>query len=664
MPVTDRFTELLEVPLRGFASYWRYALTNPEYRIIYDLDRENQAVKLLMMGPRKDDVIYRRLKYVPNKGPEKISMEMVAEVESEYIAENDDILDLTPPAQDIRDELLPNLTEEKLEEWRVPKPYWLKILKCQTAEDLLDCDIPEHTKVRVLDCLFPRSIELVVSQPTYVVTKKEDFTKVKDGLLSRLLLNLDKEQLAAIDHDQRWPILIKGGPGTGKSVVALYKAASLISSDQQQIFAPPRILFTTFTNSLINASRELFAAYMGDVGTAIPTIRTVNSMASSICRKNNCDLVFVTVFESLDILQNLLPKLNIEERKTLPGKVDKHYLLEEIQWVIQGWDLKNVDEYIKTPRTGRKIALNERQRNIIWSLYTLFRKELTSLNKFTYEEAQTLALEFTLEGKNTNPDKTNEWLFDYVFVDEAQDLTPVGLRLCAALSKNPINIYLTADMNQAIYGKGVSWKSVVDSLNFRGNRTFNLKKNYRSTDQMLRAADDLVRGLEVIDNETVYTEPENTGPKPYFRRFSSNSNRDAAIAKWIQDALGSLRLPLGCAAVLCPTRKSVDTLTEALHNLGLPATKFSDKEGLDTPKVKVMPIHGSKGLEFPVVVIPDFRADAFAWLAKGDRQSQVEIARRLYFVACTRAMKRLLVCSVGEQEDALHLLITTDNWDT
>ena len=77
-----------------------------------------------------------------------------------------------------------------------------------------------------------------------------------------------------------------------------------------------------------------------------------------------------------------------------------------------------------------------------------------------------MALHFVRESKHN---KEDAWAFDYVFVDEVQDLKPVGLRLCAALCRNESNLYLTADMNQKLYGRGISWGSVVETLRFRGD---------------------------------------------------------------------------------------------------------------------------------------------------------------------------------------------------
>jgi superfamily I DNA/RNA helicase len=170
--------------------------------------------------------------------------------------------------------------------------------------------------------------------------------------------------------------------------------------------------------------------------------------------------------------------------------------------------------------------------------------------------------------------------------------------------------------------------------------------------------------MKDLDTETVETEPVHTGAKPILRRLKTPADRNQAIATWIQQVLRELRLSRSCAAILCPTKKCVEEMLKSMNDLKLPSVRFrDDTKNLDKPAVKVMTVHSCKGLEFPVVVIPDFRADAFGWLERGDSQAAEETARRIYFVACTRAMKRLLVTRVGDGEDNLTKQLTADNWN-
>src|SRR5690606_12417900 len=101
-------------------------------------------------------------------------------------------------------------------------------------------------------------------------------------------------------------------------------------------------------------------------------------------------------------------------------------------------------------------------------------------------------------------------LYDVVVVDEAQDLTPAGLRVCVELCKTPQGLYLTADASQSIYSKGFSWQRVHEALNVRGRTTI-LKRNYRSTKQIADAAIQLLRDHGGGDEEALATIPVRSG---------------------------------------------------------------------------------------------------------------------------------------------------------
>jgi superfamily I DNA/RNA helicase/mRNA-degrading endonuclease RelE of RelBE toxin-antitoxin system len=653
--------------LQGYAHLWRYALEDPEYRIVYEVDEQNKTVKLRMMGPRKDNEIYKRLGCSPDKGPTTIPIEMVPQADPEYIADNPEAAQSPSPQTPCKaSNPLPPLNDQKLKDWNIDSAHWPAILHCATEDDLLNVNIPQHVRLRVIDCLWPSAVEQVVTQPTYEVQAGDDIDEVRDGNLTRLLLNLDDEQRKALDTTIGWPVLVKGGPGTGKSIVAIYKAASLIRNAQSELFPkPPRVLFTTYTNALINASRALMHSYLGDDARHIE-MRTVSSVASRILSMHDMAPPFVMDRERQRIIDELFStRQEAVAQLPLPAR-NREYLSAEFEWVIEGWALSSFDEYVAQERPGRVLGLTRPQRNAIWDLYVAFKQKVEDLGRITHEGAQAKALSLLQEMKSRPNQKSAPAvrLYDYVFVDEVQDLKPIGLRLCAAMAISSPNVYLTADMNQKLYGKGVSWISVADSLRFRRDSVRTLTRNYRSTDQLARASKDLLQGIDGLDGDTVSSDPVYSGPKPLFRHFQTKAERNAAIAEWIQANLKSLRLSRGCAAILCPTNACVEEMVVAMQELGLPSAPFKDDSShLDRADVKVMTIHNSKGLEFPVVAIPDFRADAFAWLRRDPTDDATQLARTCYFVACTRAMKRLLVTRIGTGADALSRLMSPGNWD-
>jgi len=91
--------------------------------------------------------------------------------------------------------------------------------------------------------------------------------------------------------------------------------------------------------------------------------------------------------------------------------------------------------------------------------------------------------------------------WDYVIVDEAQDLPPAALALCVELCRTPAGIFLTADANQSLYNRGFRWQNVHEDLQVRG-RTRILRRNYRSTQQIAQAATEIMAACDAEERDS------------------------------------------------------------------------------------------------------------------------------------------------------------------
>ncbi len=122
-----------------------------------------------------------------------------------------------------------------------------------------------------------------MQQPDLVLAKVDDLLRYKEGDLLAFLLKLSPEQ----EKYAHWsalvtgPTLVKGGPGTGKSTVALYRVRSLIEQWPMINTAPPRMLFTTYTNALVKSSEQLLEQLLGSDAACV-TIQTADKLAYGI----------------------------------------------------------------------------------------------------------------------------------------------------------------------------------------------------------------------------------------------------------------------------------------------------------------------------------------------------------------------------------------------
>ena len=118
------------------------------------------------------------------------------------------------------------------------------------------------------------------------------------------------------------------------------------------------------------------------------------------------------------------------------------YLLDEFAWVIAGQDCRALDDYLAAARAGRGIPFPAATRTAVWSLFEAWHDQLLGQGVYTWGYLLQDALEQVRGGAFTR-----RW--DYILVDEAQDLPPVALALCLELCEQPSGLFLTADANQS-----------------------------------------------------------------------------------------------------------------------------------------------------------------------------------------------------------------------
>ncbi|WP_079914815.1 3'-5' exonuclease [Paenibacillus sp. 32352] len=606
-----------------------YRLRIGDFRLFYSFG--GNWIRLLSIRPRKN--AYQ--KSVAYEEPSELGIdaeiaddeELAAGVEYDWTAKNH----LSSPQP------LPRcITKDWLTELRIPDEFHERLIACKTEDDLLMSTVPDQFVERIIDNLFPRPVQEILQQPDFVVFDTNDLVRYKEGDLFGFLLRLDSDQERLVDWALQGPALIKGGPGTGKSTIALYRVRSLLEHFAKQGKPDAKILFATFSEALASFSKQLLEQLLQGrihqvrVATADELVRDI---AAAGGKKR--ELVDRSVLRDI-----LLRSLTAAGKISIVNKLRTDYLLDEFEWVIEGQNLKSVDEYLAANRRGRGIPLTGPARKEIWECYQVFTESLESQGVCSISGLRTVALEFTKTG-------IYQTKYDAVIIDEAQDLTPASLALLAELSQTEKGIYLTADASQSIYYRGFSWNEIHDRLQFRG-RAITLRRNYRTTREISEAATHFMKLSTEGDPESLMLRSSQSGPQPLLLSHETEEEQITLIVKFIKQMSRHLRLKTSSAAVLVPSSKIGIDIAERVTRSGFPCKFMSGNQlDLQSDEVKVLTLSSSKGLEFPIVCIAGLEKQAFPYLPDSEDPEEIaeimKVARRTLYVGMTRAMRGLMV---------------------
>ena len=199
--------------------------------------------------------------------------------------------------------------------------------------------------------------------------------------------------------------------------------------------------------------------------------------------------------------------------------------------MVDAWQLETWEAYRDVPRLGRKTRMGIAQREKMWSI---FAKVQTQLNDHHQVTDATLFSQIAEDLA-----KSNDRPFDFVVVDEAQDVGIAELRFLAALGdRRPDSLFFTGDLGQRIFQQPFSWKAL--GVDIRG-RSQTLTINYRTSHQIRTAADRLLpSSLADVDGNT--ENRRNTisvfnGPAPKVEIYQDSKQEIKAVAQWIKHHL-------------------------------------------------------------------------------------------------------------------------------
>ena len=315
-------------------------------------------------------------------------------------------------------------------------------------------------------------------------------------------INLSPEQISIIEHDTE-QLLIEGYAGTGKSLTLLYKLINVLIQQENK-----RVLYVTFNNTLIEDTRKRLnesKEFLENKDKHFLRIATFHEIATEVLKENKIIEFGVTkltadkvneyrdkAFRRVAAISSRYREFDKKEYKFLEREEhlfkthDDNFILDEIIW-IKAMGLIQRKRYLEIERTGRSksIRLTRVQRRTIFKIYEEYQKELND-KYYKHLDLEDYALKIIENNSILNQNKK----FDYVFVDEVQDLDPMQIYALSLLTKQ--SIVLSGDAKQRIYKKSpIKYEDIGLNLKEKGRRKI-LNKNYRSTAEIVKLANNLI----------------------------------------------------------------------------------------------------------------------------------------------------------------------------
>ena len=342
-----------------------------------------------------------------------------------------------------------------------------------------------------------------------VMRDVEELAQALDYPWEKWSIFLHPAQHAIVAREYNGPARVSGAAGTGKTIVALHRAVHLARTNPNA-----KVLLTTFSETLANALRDRLRIL---VSSEPRLAERVEVYAIDALGERLFDLNLGTPsFASDTQIRSLIEEA---ATNTEDSRFTTSFMLTEWEQVVDAWQLNTWEAYRDVPRLGRRRRLPESQRQVLWSIFEQVRSGLKKRSLITHSEMfGQLASRFGESQRSP---------FDFVVVDEAQDIGVPQLRFLAALgAERPDGLFFAGDLGQRIFQQPFSWQAL--GVAIRG-RSHTLKINYRTSHQ-IRKRSDLLLGTEISDIDGNTEERSGTisvfnGPEPSTADFPIHCRR-------------------------------------------------------------------------------------------------------------------------------------------
>jgi superfamily I DNA/RNA helicase len=423
--------------------------------------------------------------------------------------------------------------------------------------------------------------------------------------------------------------LVKGAAGTGKTLILLKAIEKAKGRGAQAGFALDELTgsaaLLTYTNTLVKYDRYIASILSG--GNGADRIMTADSFI-----RERLAAIDPGATMDYDITKQLAERY-------APEGIEAKDILAEAEGFIWANDV-SYEEYAlgMMERRGMKHPLLQDDRRKVWAACESMAAEMAASRRYGKGYSRVRLIRHA----ESNRDDPALKVVDYVFVDEAQDLSASDLKALKACSRRAL--ILAGDADQSIYQPGFSFRRA--GIDISG-RTRILKLNFRNTVAIHELAERFRAAVPGFDPDNEPAAFRDGAAPELFYATNRQELLDILVAR-VDLFVGRLGYDPDNVAVLVPLVDDIEFVRERLVSKGYAVADLRDKSfDFSSPgAVRVSTLHSAKGLDFPVVLLFLYRPPYFG--SAFDEMTTDKMTRNLVYVAMTRAMDHLGIFTLEE----------------
>ena len=300
----------------------------------------------------------------------------------------------------------------------------------------------------------------------------------------------DKQKEAVLYNDG--PLLIIAGAGAGKTKTLTTKIAYLIEEENVH---PYNILAITFTNKAAKEMKDRIHLLIGDEAKKIQ-VSTFHSFGLKLLRENyeqlgyDANFVIMDSDDSLTVVKKILKDMNLDPKIYNPRAIRNK--------------ISSCKNEMMSPEVYDRYAVSDYEK-VIKEVYEKYQIKLQRNNSVDFDDLLLLPIELFKK----NPEILDRYqdLYQYILIDEYQDTNEAQYILTKLLSAKNRKITCVGDDSQSIYSfRGANYKNILNfEKDYKDAKTILLEQNYRSTSNILDAANQVIKNNKMRKDKNLWT---------------------------------------------------------------------------------------------------------------------------------------------------------------